>query len=94
MPASILQTQAAMKEQLTRSTKEGERMSAAISNRKAALERAKREAEQISKDAASLKNETKRCLWPFEIQTVECIQPGICRDVRVTALAGFHLCRL
>lgn len=58
--AAILQTQAILKDQLTRCMAEGVNLAAAISSRRVAFERAKREAEQVSKEKEAVKNETKR----------------------------------
>ena len=58
--ASILQTQAVLKEQLARCVSEGVRLGDAINNRFMALEQAKRETKQILKEKEAVKNDTKR----------------------------------
>ncbi|XP_026193860.1 coiled-coil domain-containing protein 113 [Cyclospora cayetanensis] len=60
--ASILQAQTVLKEQLARSLAEGANLAAGLTSRRAALERTKREAEQISKETDAVKNENKRLL--------------------------------
>ncbi|OEH76164.1 hypothetical protein cyc_04418 [Cyclospora cayetanensis] len=52
--ASILQAQTVLKEQLARSLAEGANLAAGLTSRRAALERTKREAEQISKETDAL----------------------------------------